>query len=137
MKIEEVLYYSNQVKELTEKGTEPLGLLKRFIEDHLKPHCVILKHTSHSLLVSFYGARLLFRVEIEWEGKNIKAGVAAYALSYDEPPKEKRHAVYGFDKLGNFFQDGRGMDAGTFPQQIIGEAFSSMTQKEKMRIVPE
>lgn len=89
------------VKKLANKGQTHIASLNDEITQHLADHLKVVSSTPHSITVSFYGVRVLFRIEIGWSVNQTNAQIAAYSLSYDVEPKETFLVAYPFDHMGN------------------------------------
>jgi hypothetical protein len=89
------------VKGLASKGKIHIASLKDLIIQRFGDHLEVVSDTPYSIKVSFYGFRLVFRIEIRWVADQTNANIAAYSLSYDVEPTETLLVMYPFDNLGN------------------------------------
>lgn len=137
MNIEEIQGIAAHIKTLSLKSTDIIAGLKGFVGENLNQHFAILEEKPHSLLLSFYGLRLLFRVEIQWHARHVGATIIAYVLGYDEPLKRVPLTVYQFDNLGNITnKEGHVIDAILFPKCIITDVFTLMAENAEMKLIP-
>ena len=98
----EIQETSELIRAHAERGAEIIEMLKNNIDREFPTHFVKQSETPHALHYSFYGLRLIFRIEIEIANDNLEAALKAYSLSFDTEPVETFLGVkYTFDSIGN------------------------------------
>lgn len=123
--IQKIQYETNQLQSLTERGRDIIAELRRLIEGKDGPeagafHGVFTIErngltTPHSLLVSFFGLHLLFRIELTHYAERAPLGrLVAYSIHHlAQPHTMPMDLEYQFDKLGNVtgsIRDGFGLE---------------------------
>ena len=127
MNIEEIKLTSNSVKKLADKGVTILAALKSYLSQEFQGHISIKRETSHSLLVTYYGYPLLFRIELPMGGQGITGQIVAYSQSYDVEPVESPIGVaYTFDSLGNI---NRRFTEAEFSPWFVSEIFTKICEQ--------
>lgn len=115
---------ANSIQKLTKKGTEILTALKGYIKGEFSEHLIIneSESTSTCLPITFYGLRLLFRIEMNWNSSNLIGSIAAVGIS-DVEPKETWILAVQFDVLGNIEQR---LTPNEFSAPFIASVFSKI-----------
>jgi hypothetical protein len=100
MNIEEFNAHAHAIQNFANIGADLIKNLNASIKIQFSEHILIEKSTPHSLFVSFYGLRLVFRIEIRWQARELSAQIAAYKLHQDSST-ESLIKAFPFDSMGN------------------------------------
>ena len=116
--------YLNTIQGIGEKFIAHLrNCLETTMPDFLQgEHC-----TKTGLLLSFYGLRLVFRVEVFWQNGGVKPHIAAYRVTDDgEIPVGDK---YFFDELGNVLTPNRGKTYESFCLDFVASVFTALDKE--------
>ena len=124
MNIAQFGHESTDINKLTKKGTEILSTLKSYIGAEFSEHLIVndTESTPTRLAVTFYGLRLLFRIEMSWGESGLVGSIAANGIS-DVAPKETPLAAVHYDALGNI---DRRMTLDEFAGPFLASVFSKL-----------
>ena len=125
MSISQFKHQAGVIEKLANKGATVIAALSTEITQNHAPHLAVSSSTPHSITVSFYGFRLVFRIEIDWTASGTNAKIVAYSLSYDAEPTETSLVAYPFDDLGNV---NRMHTANEFGAPLLAEVFTMLHQ---------
>jgi hypothetical protein len=134
MTIIEIQETNELVRAHAERGAEFIEMLKSYIDQEFPSHLITKSETPHALQYSYYGFRLIFRIEIEIANNNLEATLKAYSLSPDLQPVETFLGVkYTFDSLGNINRLSRPKEFSAF---FIRDVFTKITGGGKIILRP-
>lgn len=124
MNIDQFDREATSIKKLTQKGTEIIAALKDYVTTQFSEHLVVndSESTATRLAVTFYGLRLLFRIEMSWNQSGLVGSIAALGIS-DGALKEVSIDAVHFDALGNIDQH---MLADEFAAPFLAKVFTKL-----------
>jgi hypothetical protein len=125
---------SAELERVVAQGRNLTLELKKCIQADLGTHLVIVSEYQHSLVCSYYGFQLIFRIEIGYGQNNIVPTICAYTRGYGiDQPESAIGVAYQFDRLGNI--DGR-MTPDNFAKNFIADVFTKLTEAGTIVLQP-
>ena len=129
-----------QLQALSAAGREIIAGLKSDITSGpMKEYLAVREETESSLTVSFFGLRLVFRIESCWPAEHHKGRLVVCSQSYDAKPVETPLTLepqYSFDADGRVFSTGSGSHSKeTFSPFFLGDVLAAV-EKEKLTLRP-
>jgi hypothetical protein len=121
-----------EIENLIKRGFEiESAKLQQKISVRLSDHLNAVKLSEHKLLVSFYGLRLLFCIDLKLTEGQSEGNITAYSLAYKQEQEESFLLRYGFDRDGNMTpenDDGKMHVAGEGAKEFLEDVFSTIAK---------
>ena len=130
MDIEELWTTCTKIKKGIDAGQSIIRSLKDYIAEVpvLKEAFRIIDEDKYRLLVSFFGCRFVFRIELEWKGAMPTPKVTAYTQSYGEDRTETPLKInYTFDYSGAISGEKGPIPLSEFPRRFLADVFTKAT----------
>lgn len=123
---------TSTVKPLADVGSRMIGVLKKTIENECQQCMAVESETSGSLHVSYFGYRLVFRIEIKLQRDRVSGRetvtpkLVAYSSDREPDSQEIQLAAFEFDEHGLIHPGGHRLD--NFAEWLLLEVFNAAAQ---------